>query len=243
VRAEKAKRQDRIELAKKGIAETEPKISRLTISVPPASRVNGLEVRLDGSAVDAGAWGSAVPLDPGAHKVEASAPGFQAWSATVTLGAIADSKSLEVPRLTEEPKPAPTSSPVTTAASSTTTTPARDVSQQPPSPVPAYVAIGAGVLFIGGGVFAYTRAKSAKDDYFADCSNQTLLTCDNDAGRSKVRSWETISYVSLGVGVVAAGIGVVLLTTGGDDKRTATAVRAAPMVAVSGGGLTLSGAF
>jgi hypothetical protein len=205
--------------------------------------VNGLEVRLDGSTVDAGAWGSAVPLDPGAHNVEASAPGFQAWSGTVTLGAVADSKSLEVPKLTEEPKPAPVMPPAT-APTSTSTAPARDVPQPSPSPVAGYVAIGAGVLFIGGGVFAYTRAKSARDDYFADCSNQTLLTCDNDAGRSKVRSWETISYVSLGVGVVAAGIGIVLLTTGGSgEKHAATTVRAAPMVGSSTGGLMLSGAF
>lgn len=63
----------------------EPSLSYLTTAVPAEHRVAELVVRRNGLELDAAAWNAAVPLDPGAYTIEAVAPGYQSWSASVTL--------------------------------------------------------------------------------------------------------------------------------------------------------------
>jgi hypothetical protein len=61
----------------------EPRLSRLTIT--PKSPAQGQEVRRDGKALDAGLWNFPVPVDPGEHLIEASAPGRRTWTTKVTI--------------------------------------------------------------------------------------------------------------------------------------------------------------
>jgi serine/threonine-protein kinase len=76
-----------------------PTLQKLAIVVPPATRIPGLEVRKDGELVGDGSWGSALPTDPGAHTIEASAPGHKAWSTVVRVDTIGSSASVEIPAL------------------------------------------------------------------------------------------------------------------------------------------------
>jgi serine/threonine-protein kinase len=90
-----------------------PQLARLTVDVPPAARVPGFELRRDGSVVGEGQWGTALPVDPGEHTFEASAPARKAWSASVKVEANGSSARVEVPalealpgqRVSEEPPP------------------------------------------------------------------------------------------------------------------------------------------
>jgi hypothetical protein len=76
-----------------------PKLAKLAIVIPPATRVPGLELRKDGALVGEGQWGSGLPADVGQHTIEASAPGHKAWSTVVRIETNGSSASVEVPAL------------------------------------------------------------------------------------------------------------------------------------------------
>lgn len=59
----------------------EPKLPKMVIEVP--SPPSGVEVKRDGVLVGSAAWGTAVPVDPGTHKVVVTAPGKQPWETSV----------------------------------------------------------------------------------------------------------------------------------------------------------------
>ncbi len=63
--------------------------------------MRGLEIRRDGVAVLQAELDSALPVDPGSHTLEASAPGKQPWSTTVQIGADAPNVVVDVPELAE----------------------------------------------------------------------------------------------------------------------------------------------
>src|SRR5262249_4314765 len=62
-------------------AALESKLSRLTIVVPAETNVAGFEVRRDGSPVGSSEFGTAIPVDPGDHAIDATAPGKKPWHA------------------------------------------------------------------------------------------------------------------------------------------------------------------
>ncbi len=76
-------RQGRGERAAQAARTLEPRLSRVVVAVPGVSRVEGLEVRRDGEPLDPGTWNAAIPVDPGAHAFDATAPGRAAWRASV----------------------------------------------------------------------------------------------------------------------------------------------------------------
>jgi hypothetical protein len=92
-----------------------PQVSRLTLHVSAGHRVPGLTISCDGRTIEESAWGTAIPLDPGAHTIEAKAPGYEPFTTKVDLDK-ASEKGLDVPALTlavppppkkEEPSPPP----------------------------------------------------------------------------------------------------------------------------------------
>src|SRR5580765_1782681 len=76
--ANKAGDTKRAEYAQKQATALEPRLPKLAISAP-SSPPTGFVVKRDDTAVDAGALGVALYVDPGTHKVTASAPGFEAF--------------------------------------------------------------------------------------------------------------------------------------------------------------------
>jgi len=73
----------RQEAAQARATELEVRLVRLTIVVPPAADVAGLEIKRDGTRVDRALWGAALPVDPGKLVIEATAPGKKKWTVTV----------------------------------------------------------------------------------------------------------------------------------------------------------------
>src|SRR5258708_8535828 len=80
-RAENA--QDVMQPVAKQLAELAPRVPRLTIRVAPDAGT--ATVRLDGAAVAPGLVGTAIAVDPGMHRVQATAPGRPPATAAVTL--------------------------------------------------------------------------------------------------------------------------------------------------------------
>lgn len=108
----------------------DPKLPRLTISVPKDVAVDGLDVQIDGVSIDKGDWGKSRPLDPGDHKLTASAPGRKAWEQTVSIKT-AEKKSVSVPALAED-KSGATPAPAATAPVG----PVATTKEAPPPPPP-----------------------------------------------------------------------------------------------------------
>ncbi|WP_437681272.1 hypothetical protein [Sorangium sp. So ce131] len=124
-------------------ARIELRVPRLTLNVPRAAAVEGLEVMLDGAPVDRSAWGQARPVDPGQHKVSASAPGRKAWELTVTIKR-GERKSVAVPVLAKDPSAAPGPEKVAEApAAAPPAAPAKDPAA-PAAAAPGKAGAGAG---------------------------------------------------------------------------------------------------
>lgn len=207
------------------------KLPSMILSVPAASRVDKLEVTWDGKPSKEGAWGSAIPADPGEHEVGASAPGRKPWSVKVVVPS-AGSVTVEVPLLPIDPS-------------------AQGPGKAASAPVPfwgtqriAGVAVGSvGVagLIVGAITGGLTLAKAG--DMKAHCSPDVSY-CD-PTGLDLHKSATLLANVAnagLIVGGVALAAGVIVFvtapkaTTGEDDK---------PKVAVSVGaqGFSVKGAW
>lgn len=76
----------------------ESRLPYLTISVPEASRVEGLAIKRNGEVVDPGLWNRAVPIDVGEYTVTARAPGLRPWSTTVEVTGDREQRTIDVPR-------------------------------------------------------------------------------------------------------------------------------------------------
>src|ERR1019366_353360 len=92
---------EREKLARDRAAALEPRLARLAIVVARESAVDGLLVRRDGEPVPTSSWGLPVPIDPGEHAIEASAPGRKPWATAVAVTA-ASSSEVSVPPLEPE---------------------------------------------------------------------------------------------------------------------------------------------
>src|SRR4029077_5041037 len=113
-------RRDRMSFAREHIANIEPQLPRLTVSVR-APGTEGLSVTIDGAPLGRAAWDVKAPVDPGGHTIEATAPGKLPFRATVKL-APTESRAVEVPALDDNPDAAAKrGSPASGLASESTT--------------------------------------------------------------------------------------------------------------------------
>jgi tetratricopeptide (TPR) repeat protein len=238
--ARKAGDTKRAEYAQKQATALEPRLPKLAIAAPPAPPA-GLVVKRDDTLVDAGALGVALYVDPGTHKVTASAPGFEAFAVTVTL-IEGKTETLAIPTLVATPV-ADTTKPA--AARLVTTEPAA-----PASRTRKYVALGlgaAGVAAVGVSLVFGAKANSSFSDAKSLCG--ASLAC-SDAGAysrdkqlvSNARSSATTSTVLMigGGAAIAAGVVVLLIAPRTPERATA---RIVPVTHDGGAGLALTGTF
>jgi hypothetical protein len=104
--AVRAGQTDRAKGAKNEASALEGRLSRLTVSVPQASQVPGLDLLCDKRPILRSEWGLALPQDGGVHEIEASAPGKKRWQTHVELRQSEQNLTVEVPRLEDEPSAA-----------------------------------------------------------------------------------------------------------------------------------------
>jgi len=224
---------DREQFALDRAAAMEAKLSRLTIAVTPTPDV---QVTLDGEPVAQAAWGSAVPIDPGAHTIAASAPGRQPFSTSVTIGPLGDAQTVTIPELAVAAEGAPVDP-----------GPAPETAEEGMggAAIAGAVLMGVGGLsLVIGGVFGgltLSDASAAEDDATL-CPDKQCTP----AGREAIDDAETkalVSTVLIGVGAGAAVGGLVLfLVSGSSDEGDSTA-RLTPSVSPEGAGLQVTISF
>jgi hypothetical protein len=228
---------DRLALAQERFAALDRRVPRLTVTLAPGAPPDAL-VRRDTVPLGPGSLGSALPVDPGAHVVVVSAPGFESKTFPVQL-VEGQTSQLEVtpgaplPQPAPEPPPAPRPAPV------------------PPPPEPVGPT-GSGMRtwgWIAGGVgVAGAAAGSVLGLMAISKNNQSKQTCDAenvcDQGgkdeRDTARALGDASTVAFVVGGAGIATSIVLLLTSPSQKRT-TGVTVTPLVGAGAAGVGLGG--
>ncbi len=165
-RAERERRADRSELARRHVASLEPRLARIRVRVADDNTsLAGFEVRRDGEPMSPATWLVPIPIDPGVHVYEAFALGERLWLANVTVGSDPGEQEVVIPKLRIQPPPTP---------SVAVAIPRREREPLPtPPPEPNHAlrvgAYGAAVLAIAGivvgsvyGVYAITNRREAE---------------------------------------------------------------------------------
>jgi hypothetical protein len=184
---------DRELAATKRATELESRLPKLTINVPKASQLSGLEIQRDGIVVGATQWGTPLPVDPGEHRLSISAPGHR----TVEQSLKAEEKKplvFEVPELEEVADSTVAPSPVT-AVSAAPEPPATHKRRRHHSPAdedaapnaPAtqsggidawpWVLAGAGVVGLAVGTGFALKAASDNTKSKQDCDTPNMNSC------------------------------------------------------------------
>jgi len=226
------------EYALKQIAALQPRLPKLTIA-GPANPPPGFAVTRDGVAVGLGVLGTELYVDPGAHEVMASAPGFEQFKTTITVGE-SQSESVVIRELTPsrphppEPSQSPPEVPLVRAEPGRTRT------------LVGIGLAGGGAVLTGVGLFLGIRARSSYREAESLCG--AALVCENDEAFEKgqalidrARTQATISTVLVITGVVAAAGGAVVWIIAPRRERTETTV--GPLVTDRDLGVVIMGRF
>ena len=228
--------------AESRIAALEPQLSYLTIDVPDAARLDGLELTRDGKPVDARLWNHALAIDGGDYAIVAHAPGHADWSTTAHVATQGAKIEVAVPRLADVPTSAPApvpaipvaAKPMAPAGGSHVLTTQRDV------------AIGvAGVAVAGAiaGAVLGASAKSDQDAAFELCPSTSTPCADAAKATQLLKTGHGRAIdanVAFGVGGAAAIAAVVLWITGGArDAESSKGIAVAP----AANGIVVIGSF
>lgn len=223
--------------AEQQAALLEPRLPKLTITAP-ASAPTGLTVQRDGVALGAAELGLALYVDPGAHEVTASAPGFETFQTSVTIRE-GETETIAIPALTPKSEAVVTNEvdapePSAPASSSSRRT---------------YLALGiggAGVIAAGVGLVFGAQAMSANSQAEELCGEDLACSATNyDEGRRLIedgRSKATLSTAFVIAGGAAIAAGAVLYFTAPRPREQTTA-QLVPLIHDSAAGVGVAGSF
>lgn len=204
---------DREELARQRVEALAPKLSYLSISLE-GKAPRGLVVQRNGSPVPLASLGLAIPVDPGAQHITASAPEHEPWERTIEIAVGPGKASLSIPELTVRPTPPTTVTPVTDVRQ-----PAVPSAQSTTGIVVGAVGV-AGVL--AGGVFGFLAMKDgdrSKEDRFCPTDGHNGCTQAGVDLRERARTFGTVSTVSFIAGAALVTTGIVLYSTAPSDPE------------------------
>jgi hypothetical protein len=220
------------------IRETKPKIAALTLTVNGAKDA-AISVTVDGDAVPSTVLGVELPVDPGEHAIEATAPGYFKATGKTTL--ISGEKRAFVLELKPDPNAAVSAPSPTPAASGERKGPVRfesaprisrvNAPAEPPEDSAtgktlAYVSYGVGVAGIGVGLVFGRAAMQERDQLDRECPGRV---CDS-GHQSRLDGAKTkglVSTICFGVGGAGALLGTVFLLTSG-SPASASASQSLP---------------
>jgi len=201
----------RIAFADKRIEALEPRVPKLTLTLGEPSK--DARVFRDDVELGAPSLGVAIPTDPGRHVISVRAVGRAETSVVVVL-AEAEQKAVGLelgsPTPIEERAGAPNEPPATTQRTL------------------GYVVGGAGALALTVGIVSAFITVDAASRYKKNCHDGACSAQGLDAA-STGRTFEVVSPIAIGAGVVALGVGAYLVLAA--PKRKGNAAIVAPFFA------------
>jgi len=240
--------------AQKELNAINPKIGSLEIKVEGAEAAKDLSVKIDGNAIASVLVGVPQPIDPGEHRIEASATGFRAQPQTVRLGD--GDKASTTLKLEVDPNAAPAAAPGAApggqpgaappggAVSDTSVSMDTTSSGGNGMRIGAYTAFGVGAVGLGLGTVFLLQASGKRSDADGLCNlpnggcpiskKEEINNLDSDA-----KSASTLSVVGFAVGGVGVAAGVVMLLLAGKSESTTTSAQTIvyPWVGIGSGGV------
>jgi hypothetical protein len=236
--AKKLHDDDRGPLAEKEAAALEPTLVKLQINA--AAEVPGLTIKRDGQDVGKGALGTAIPVDPGQHIIEATAPGYNIWQTTVTVPKQGQVPPLTIPALVAKPVEEDPNAPKAN-------TTLRNVGF-------AVGGVGAAGLVVGGvfGGLAAGGAGSLKSGACSTKNGMGQFVCSSTTAQSDhaaVNTKALVSTIGISAGAALLGTGVILFVVSRPSAKkdeaapAKPAARLLPSFGPQGGGLDLVGSF
>ncbi len=204
---------DRLPIAKEGIARVQLRLPRLKIDraagAPPT-----LAIRLDGQPIAANLVGVAQPLDPGLHEITTSVYGFEDRTYKIDVR-----EGQTTPFAVEPGKRTLVASPTSTVS----------VGNNAPkkATLSALGIAGAGIASLGVGIVTGVLALSKKDELVAVCPTPP---CNAEGSRilGEARTMADVSTGTLIFGGIATAAGAVMLFTIGDGKSLFVSASATP---------------
>ncbi len=244
--AKNAGQADREKVARQRAAGLEAHLSRLTIGV--AAPDAGLVVHDGTRTVEPSVFGVAIPVDPGSHTIEATAPGKKPWQSVVQVAPDGASVTLAVPALaTDETAtasaaaPVPAAPPPAPAAENDVDRPAGSTQR-----TAGWITGGVGVAGVVVGAVFGLVASSKNSQAKGLCPT---LACPNqgdfDQHASLVDSAKTARTVAI-VGFAAGGaalIGGTVLIVTAHKRPPRDALRFAPVVGAGQWGASFAADF
>lgn len=246
-----------LERAQKLLDTTKPRIAGLTIKV---AAVQDMGVKIDGTLVPGVLLDTEIPVDPGEHGVDVTAPGFLRSTSRVTLAegekknltlTLARDPNASVPappasKPLQEPPPSPASA--TPADASTSSPPG--AADQPPNRTPAYVALGVGAAGVVTGSVLGLMAMQQHSDLEKDCPGN-VCPLERQGDLDSARKLGNVSTIAFAVGGAGLALGTVLFFTASPphaDRAARSSEHgfagvARPRLAVGLGHVALSGEF
>lgn len=233
---------EREKAATKRAEKLQPRLPRLVVNVPEASKTAGLEIRRNGMLVGSAQWGTPVAIDPGEIELTASAPGKRTLRQTLR---VEESKtaSYSLPTLEQgedaAAPPAALAAPV--APASNTATPAAPAAPAAPASQPALPPsdaapskgrtntvlvvglAGVGVVGLGVGTVFAIMAKNKADESKSFCPSGPNK-CELEGVRLRndaIEKGNVATIATIAGGVALAGAGVIWLLSGGSEGKHA----------------------
>ncbi len=215
--------------AKKRLKDLEKRIPTLSLELPAGFEG---EVFVDEEAIEAGARGEPVAVNPGARKVRATREGFEPFSETFEL-AEGETKSVTI-LLVEKKAPPPARVPEEAEEEKGSSGTQKTL---------GYVSLAIGGAGLVVGTAMGLAARSTKSELDKSCSSNVCSESDRELF-DKGQTQANIATTGFVIGGVGLGLGAFLLLTadGGDAKKPAPAdsakLRLRPVLAPNHVGLT-----
>jgi serine/threonine-protein kinase len=222
--ARNAGQMERAEIGMQRADRLEAKLSRLAIEVAEETRaLDGLSVRRGPEELSPAVFGAAIPVDPGKHRVVASAPGYLPYQTEVEVASNGESVEVSIPALLPDPnaqKEAKAAEPEPEPARS-------EVAPLPPAPPPpppgkaqrmtGLILGGVGLVGFGvGGVFGLMAIDRNNEAFSSSGGNCGDVECPPGPGNDLINEaydLATVSTIAFIAGGAFAATGAVLYLT------------------------------
>lgn len=187
-------------------AALEPKLSRLWLQTDDPS----ISVSRNGVPVDAGVLGNAIPVDPGSHRLEASAPGKVTWTDTVEVKGEGATVEIRIPALATSEGGASNATPTLEASA-----PAMSTESSSTQRSVAWISGGVGAAGVVTGTVFGLLASSSWSEAKDSCNDGTY-ECSKSEDSAKTQA--NVATVAFIVGGVGLGLSTVLFLTDGPES-------------------------
>jgi hypothetical protein len=214
-----------VQTARAEVEDVRTRLPRLKLTVLGTSRADGAQVTIDDKPTPDALLGVERPVDPGLHHFAVRVAGQIRAERDLT---VVEGQSYQV-ELDAHPAQ-PTAKPAVAPVEPQSQAPGSANSRR----TMAYGGLGIGVVGLGVGTYTGLVALHHKSNLDSACHPGCPASSASDI--DSWRSNRTVSWLSYGVGLAAAGAGVLLLTLGKPNQEH-VAVRALPNGILIGGQL------